>query len=91
MIFAEVAQRTFAGDGFDPADSRRDAAFFQNLDQADLAGLRSVRAAAEFGREVSNFDDADFVAIFFAKQSHGVILVDGYIDRNVFDDLEFFR
>ena len=86
----KVAQRAFSGDGLHPPHARRHAAFFQNLDQSDLAGRRRVRAAAEFGREVADLDDADFVAILLAEQRHGVILVDGHVNRHVLDDLDLF-
>ena len=72
MIFPEVLQRTFAGDGLDAAHARRHAAFFQNLDQPDLAGGAGVRAAAQFGREIADLDHAHLVAIFLAEQRHGV-------------------
>src|ERR1035438_9828527 len=85
MIFAEVAQRAFSGDGLDAAHARRDASFFQNFDQADLAGLRRVRTAAEFGGEISDLDHAHAVSILFAKESHRVILVDGDVDGDILD------
>ena len=42
MILAEMLQRAFAGDRFNPAHAGRHAAFFQDLDQANLAGSAGV-------------------------------------------------
>ena len=47
-----------------------------------------MRAAAEFGREVADFDDADPVAVFFSEQRHRFVFVDGDIDGHVLDDLD---
>ena len=88
MIFAEVLQRAFAGDGFDAPNARGDTAFFQDLDQADLAGGASVGAAAKFGREVADPDHAHFVAVLLSEQRHGVILVDGRVDGDVLYDFD---
>ena len=88
VIFLKMVQRAFAGDGLNAADSGRHAAFFQNFDQADFAGRFGVRTAAKFGGEVSDFDDADAVAVFFSEQGHGFVFVDGDIDGNVFDDFD---
>ncbi len=90
VIFLEVVQRAFAGDGFNAAHSGRNAAFFQNFDQADFSGGIGVRAAAEFGGEVSNLDDADPVAVFFSEQGHGFVFVDGDINGHIFDDFDLF-
>ena len=49
-----------------------------------------MRAAAEFGGEVADLDDADFVSVLFAEQRHGFVFVDGHVDRDVFDDFDFF-
>ncbi len=88
MVFAEVAQRAFAGDGLETAHAAGDASFFQNFDQADFAGRRGVRAAAEFGGEVADANDANVVAVLLAEERHGLVFVDGNIDGNVFNDLD---
>ena len=88
VIFLEMMQRAFAGDSLDAADSGRYAAFFQNFDQADFSGRVGVRAAAEFGGEVSDLDDADPVAVFLSEQGHGFVFVDGDIDGHVLDDFD---
>ena len=88
MIFLEMMQRTFAGNGFDAPHARRNAAFFQNFDQSDLAGCGGVGAAAEFGGEVSDLDHAYLVAILLAEQRHGLVFVDSDVDRNVLDDFD---
>ena len=46
-------------------------------------------AATKFGGEVADANDAHLVAILFAEQRHGVILVDGHVDGNIFDGLDF--
>ncbi len=88
MVFAEVAQRAFAGDGFEAAHAAGDASLFQNFDEADFAGGRGVRAAAEFGGEVADANDANFVAVLFAEERHRLVFVDGDIDGHVFDDFD---
>ena len=49
-----------------------------------------MRAAAEFGGEIADLDDADLVAVLFAEQRHGVVFVDGHVDGHVFDDFDLF-
>ena len=61
----------------------------QQLDQADLAGGPGVHAAAEFGGEVADLDDADLVAVLFAEERHGFVFVHSDVNGNVFDDLDF--
>ena len=67
MIFLEMMQRTFAGHSFDAAHAGRHAAFFQNFNQTDLAGLRGVGAAAQFGGEIADLDHADLVAVLLSE------------------------
>ena len=69
MIFAEVAQRAFAGHGFETAHAAGDAALFQNFDQPDLAGGGGVRTAAQLGGEVADADDAHAVAVLLAESA----------------------
>ena len=88
MVFAEVAQRAFAGDGLQPPHAAGDAALFQNLDQPDLAGGSGVRAAAQLGGEVADADDAHAVAVLLAEERHRLVLVDGDVDGHVLDDLD---
>ena len=60
-----------------------------SFEQADFAGGRGVRAAAELGREaVGQLDDAHLVAVLFAEQRHGVVLVHGHVDGHVFERLD---
>ncbi len=48
-----------------------------------------VRAAAEFGREaVGELDHAHLVAILFAEERHGVVLVHGHVDGHVFEGFD---
>ena len=88
MIFAEVAQRTFAGHGFETAHAAGDASLFQDFDESDFAGGGRVRAAAQLGGEVADADDANFVAVLLAEERHGLVFVDGDIDGHVFDDFD---
>src|ERR1019366_4437045 len=90
VILAEVAQRAFSRHGLDAPHARRNTSLFQNLDQPDLAGSAGMCAAAEFRRKIADLDYAHLVAVLFAKQRHGVILVDRHVNRNVLDDLDPF-
>ncbi len=62
-------ERVVAGDGLDTADTGRDATFRDDLEKADVAGPRDVRAAAELARS-ADVEHAHFVAVFFAKEHH---------------------
>ena len=66
-----LADGVFAGDGFDAANARGDAAFRDDLEEADIAGAADVRASAELLAEVRDHHDADVGAVFFAEQRHG--------------------
>jgi len=48
-----------------------------------------VRAAAEFGGKVSDFDDPHALAVFFPEQRHGLVFVDSHVNGHVFDGLDF--
>jgi len=90
VILPEVPQRTLAGDGLDAANSGRDAAFFQNFDESDFSRSVGVGASAEFGGEISDFDDADPVAVFLSEQRHRLVFVNGDVDGDVFDHFDLF-
>ena len=47
-----------------------------------------MRAAAQLRRKISDLDHAHLVAVFLTEQRHGVILVDGHVNRNVLDNLD---
>src|SRR5207237_4351047 len=79
-----------AGILFNAPHVRRDAALFENLDEPNLASSCRVGATAEFSREVANPDNAYLVTVFLAEQGHGFVFVDGNINRDVFDNLNFF-
>ncbi len=87
-VAAEFGECAGAGDGFDAADAGGDGAFADELDEADFAGGGGVRAAAELGGEVADLDDADLVAVLFAEERHGVVLVDGDVDGHVDEGLD---
>ena len=57
----------------------------QNLDQANLAGGRCVRTAAELGGEIADPDHPHPLAVLLAEQSHGLVFIDGHIDGHVLD------
>ena len=84
-VAAEFLERAEAGDGFDAANARRDAALAEQLDGADLAGGAGVGASAELGGEVADLDDAHLLAVLLAEERHGVVLVDGDVDGHVFE------
>ena len=68
----------------------RDGFLAGELEQADFAGGGGVRAAAELGREaVRELDHAHLVAVLFAEERHGVVLVDGHVDGHVFERFDF--
>src|SRR5215831_14260979 len=83
MIFPEMSQRSLSGNRLHPPHTRRNTAFLQNLDQSDLTGRSSVRAAAKLSREVADLDHAHLVPILLPEQSHRVILIHRDIDRNI--------
>ena len=89
----ELVEDRFAGDGFDAAHAGRDAAFVDDLAQADVAGAADVRAAAQLLAEAGDGDDAHPVAVLFAEQSHGagverlVEIHDVGVDLDVLQDL----
>ena len=77
--FLQVGGQTRAGQGRDPADARRDAFFFENLEAADDAEAINVRAAAELPAERlvdvvlvggAEADDADLAAVLLAEEGH---------------------
>ena len=57
------AQRAFAGGRLDAPDAGGHAALLQHLEQADVAGARDVRAAAEFARS-ADVQHAHFIPYF---------------------------
>src|SRR5208337_4070100 len=65
--FLELAQRAFAGDGLDAADTGGDAALIDDLAEADVAGAPDVRAAAEFLAEAGYLDHAHLLAVLLAE------------------------
>jgi hypothetical protein len=90
VIFAEVAQRAFAGDASMRRTPEDTLPSFKILIRPISPVAPGVRAAAEFGGKISDLDDADPVAVFLAEQRHRVILVDGHVNRDIFDNLYFF-
>ncbi len=88
IIAAEFGEGAEAADGFESADAGGDAGFAEELQQADFAGGGAMGASAKLGGEVADFDDADAVAIFFAKEGHGVEFVDGDINGDVFKNFD---
>jgi hypothetical protein len=81
-----------AADRLDAAHAGRDAAFHDDLEQADVAGAGDVGAAAQLLRG-TDVEHAHFVAVLLAEQHHGaglLRLVDRHharLGRGVGDDL----
>ena len=65
-----VRERAFAGHRLDAAYAGGDAGFGHDLEVADVAGARDVRAAAKLGREVAHAEHAHLVAVLLAEQRH---------------------
>ena len=72
-----VAQRMAAGDRLNPANARSDSAFTDDLEEADVARTRNVRAAAQLFAG-SNGQHAHGVAVLFAEEHHGSALLRGF-------------
>ena len=47
-----------------------------------------MRAAAQLGGEVTDANHADAIAVLFAEERHGFVLVDGNINWHIFDDFD---
>ena len=58
FFFGDIRQRARAGHRLDAAHAGGDAALADDLEQADVAGARDVRAAAQFGREIAHLQHA---------------------------------
>ncbi len=58
------------GHRLDAAYAGGDAALAGDLEQADVAGARHVRAAAQFGGVIAHLQHAHAFAVFFAEQRH---------------------
>ena len=59
-----------ARDRLDAAHAGGDAAFAHDLEEADIAGARDVRAAAELGREVPETEHPHVAVVFLAEERH---------------------
>jgi len=57
--FLELRHSSFAGDGFDAAHTGRDAAFGNDLKDANVAGAGDVGASAKLLAEIGDGDDAN--------------------------------
>src|SRR6202020_786788 len=71
--FLHKAHRVVAGDRFHATDAGRNAAFHDDLEEADIATATHVRTAAQLTRE-AEIEHAHFVAVLFAEQRHGAAL-----------------
>src|SRR5690606_560530 len=69
----DVIQRSLPYDGFNTTDTRRDAAFGADFQQADITGAFNVGTTAQLNGEVvhTHGEYAHFVVVFFTKQCHG--------------------
>ena len=59
-----------AGERGDPPGAGGDRFLADDLEQAHLADIVQVRAAAKLAREVAHPDDADDVGVFLAEERH---------------------
>ena len=69
----DVVERAFGGDGFDAAHARGHAALADDLEHADVAGARDVRAAAQLHRELAHAQHAHVFLVFLAEQRDGAL------------------
>ncbi len=67
---AGMLQRLAAGERRDPPRAGRDALFADDLEQADLAGVVQVRAAAQLLAELAHRDHPHDVRILLAEEHH---------------------
>src|SRR4051812_5100243 len=65
----DQAERGETGGGLDAADARGDAALRGDLEDADVAGARDMRAAAELARR-ADVEHAYLLAVLLAEQHH---------------------
>ena len=66
-----LLHRAAAGQGGDPPRAGRHALLADDLEDADLAGVGQVRAAAKFLAEIADRNHADHVGILFAEEHRG--------------------
>ena len=69
-LLLHVGQRVEAGDPFDAAHAGSDTTLGEDLERADVARRRHVRAATEFDAEAGDGDDADLVAVLLTEERH---------------------
>ena len=78
LLFEQVRLGGAAGERLDAPGAGGDGRFAEDVDEAELAGVVDVRAAAEFGAEevtvVADLDDADFVAVLVAEEGERAAL-----------------
>ena len=67
----DVVERAFGRDGLDAPHARGHAALAQDLENADVAGARDVRAAAQLHRELAHAQHAHVLLVFLAEQRDG--------------------
>src|SRR5215471_7668932 len=65
-----LVQSAFAGDRFDAADSRRNAALVDDLANTDIASAPDMRAAAQLAAESRHADHTHLFAVLFAEERH---------------------
>ena len=67
----DVVERALGGDRLDAAHAGGDAAFAQDLEEADVPGARHVRAAAQLHRELTHAQHAHVLLVFLAEEGNG--------------------
>ena len=70
LLVGDVVERALPGQRLDAAHAGGDAAFGDDLEQADVAGAADVGAAAQLGRGVAHPQHAHALAVLLAEQRH---------------------
>ncbi|MNT20990.1 hypothetical protein D3C72_1563130 [compost metagenome] len=101
-----IANSSITSDCFHTAYARADAGFRNNFEHANLRSVLNVSTTAKFSREITHSQNTNFIAVFFAEQSHGTFsdrlfwihqlrlhrqAASDLFVHHVFDLLNFFR
>ena len=70
LFLADQVERGLAGQRRDPPGAGRDRLLADDLEQADLADVVQMRAAAELAGEVAHPNDADVLRVLLAEEGH---------------------
>src|SRR5208282_1346660 len=84
LALANRLERALPRHRLDSPHSRGDSRFRLELENADIAGARDVRAAAQLDRKIAHPDHADAVAVLVAEKCERARL-DGVVVRHLLD------